>query len=257
MPIDRLHFDVSLYDAAEDYPRHRHDELQFSLLLSGAVAETVGGRTEVGQALSVVSKDSGLFHADRFHPAGCKIARLSMPRSIMNDLLDPDRQVSDWRWTHDPRVARPFLVLVRRASIASLKSFYVADPDVTDLLAAFSAHRTNRDAGLPPAWLRETMAELRETWTAETTVKHVASRAGVHPVYLARCVRRWYGTTLGDELRRLRLSASVAKLTGDRSTVAAVAYASGYADEPHFCRSVRDHLGFTPRALRSLVARMT
>ena len=66
----RLEFDVSVYSDDQLFPRHRHEELQFSLILRGGVSETVGGRMEVGRALSVVSKDSGLFHADRFHPEG-------------------------------------------------------------------------------------------------------------------------------------------------------------------------------------------
>ena len=250
----RLEFDVSVYSDDQLFPRHRHEELQFSLILRGGVSETVGGRMEVGRALSVVSKDSGLFHADRFHPEGAKIARLSMPRSIMNDLVDSGRSVSDWRWTHDPRVARPFLALVGRAKADSLGSFDVADPDVTDLLAAFTARPAARSAGAPPAWLCQVMAELRDTWNAETTVRDIARKAGVHPVYLARCVRRWYGTTLGDELRRLRLAASIAMLTSGRSIVSTIAHRSGYSDEPHFCRSTRELLGLTPRRLRSLVA---
>src|SRR5688572_14487115 len=188
----RLQFDISVYSGDQPFPRHRHEELQLSLILRGGVSETVDGRSEIGRALSVVSKDSGLFHADRFHREGAKIARLSMPRSIMNDLVDPDRPVDDWRWTHDPRVARPFLSLVRRARVDSLRFFSVIDADVTDLLAAFSARRTIIEAGAPPVWLREVMSELRETWNAEMTVGDVARRAGVHPVYLARCVRRWY-----------------------------------------------------------------
>jgi len=41
----------------------------------------------------------------------------------MNDLVDEGRIVSGWRWTHDPRVARPFLSLVRRAQEQSIRSF--------------------------------------------------------------------------------------------------------------------------------------
>jgi AraC-like DNA-binding protein len=250
----RLQFDVSVYYADQPFPRHRHEELQLSLILRGGVSETVGPCAEIGRALSVVSKDSGLFHADQFHHEGAKIARLSMQRSIMNDLLEPDRRVDDWRWTHDPRVARPFLSLVRRAKVDSLRFFDVDDADVTDLFAAFSARPVTTEPGSPPAWLREVMTELRESWNAAITVGDVARRAGVHQVYLARCIRRWYGTTLGDELRRLRLAASVAMLTNGRSSVASIAHRTGYSDEPHLCRTTRDLLGLTPRRLRSLVA---
>ena len=87
-------------------------------------------------------------------------------------------------------------------------------------------------------------------------VQVVRRRAGVHPVYLARCVRRWYGTTVGDELRRLRLGASIAMLTNSQSTVSTVAHCGGYSDEPHFCRSTQNTLGLTPRRLRQLVTRV-
>ena len=248
-----LHFDVSVYSSATPYPRHRHDELQLSLVLRGAVSETSGSRNEIGRALSVVSKDSGLYHADDFPPEGAKIARLSLPRAIMNDLLDDNRRIDGWRWTHDPRIARPFLSLVRRASDYSLTSFSACDPDVIDLLAAFSANASGGNGGEPPAWLRQTMGELRDTWQPGIRVRDVARRAGVHPVYLARCVRRWYGTGIGDELRRLRLASTIAMLTSGDATVASIAHRNGYSDEPHFCRATREMLGVTPRRLRSLV----
>ena len=249
-----LHFDVSVYSANMPYPRHRHDELQFSLILRGAVSETACGRNEIGRALSLVSKDSGLYHADDFSREGAKIARLSLPHAIMNDLLDDDRRIDGWKWTHDPRIARPFLLLIRRAKEHCVKSFSAFDPDVTDLLSAFTARATTRDSGEPPAWLRQTMMELRDTWHPEIIVSDVARSAGVHPVYLARCVRRWYGTSIGDELRRLRFASAVARLAGDSSTVSSIAHGNGYSDEPHLCRTARQTLGMTPRQLRSLVA---
>jgi AraC-like DNA-binding protein len=248
-----LHFDVSVYSGGVPYPRHRHDELQLSLILRGAVSETVRGLNEIGRALSVVSKDSGLYHADDFPREGAKIARLSLPKAIMNDLLDGDRRIDGWKWTHDPRIARPFLSLVRRAKDQSLKSFAACDPDVIDLLAAFTARAPARDPGEPPAWLRQTMTDLRDTWRPGMKVSDVAHRAGVHPVYLARCVRRWYGTGIGNELRRLRLASTVAMLTQGKPTVSSIAHANGYSDEPHFCRATHQMLGMTPRRLRSLV----
>ena len=249
----RLSFDVSVYDSNAFHPLHRHDELQLSLLLRGGVSETVGPRTETGRALSVVSKDSGLFHADQFHSDGAKIARLSVPYSMMNDFLEPGRWINDWRWTHDPRIARPFLALLRRAKTSSLRSFPSDDPDVTDLFAAFSARSRATNAGAPPQWLKLAMTDLLETWSSGTTVRDVARRASVHPVYLARCVRRWYGTTLGDELRRLRFSASIAMLTGSPAKVSTIAHRSGFADEPHLCRRTKELLGLTPRGLRTLI----
>jgi AraC family transcriptional regulator len=127
------------------------------------------------------------------------------------------------------------------------------DADLVDLIAALTARRATPVHGTPPAWLSQTMAELRASWNAERTVTSVAQRAGVHPVYLARCVRRWYQTGLGEELRRLRLQAASAAVSEATRTVSDVAHDHGFSDEPHFCRQFAQSIGMTPGRYRRLI----
>jgi AraC-like DNA-binding protein len=85
------------------------------------------------------------------------------------------------------------------------------------------------------------------------SVRDIAARAGVHPVYLARCVRRWYGVGVAEEMRRARVRAAASELLIGRRTVCFVAHRYGYSDESHLCREFRDSLGITPRRYRILV----
>jgi AraC family transcriptional regulator len=270
-----LTFAADAYRPGTRQPPHRHDELHLSLVLTGRVAETVGGATEHAGALSVVAKDAGVVHAVDFGAAGARMARLALPGGTVGALVDvPAPAVgcaAGWRWTHDPAVAAPFLRLVRRGR-AGAAAFAADDPDLLDLLAAFTARPAPPPRGRPPAWLAGTMAELRAAWHPRLGVADVARRAGVHPVYLARCVRRWYGTGVGEELRRLRLRAAVVATVeafggrGTRAggtsdggthaggTLSGVAHALGFADESHYCRAVRRATGMPPGALRALVA---
>jgi AraC family transcriptional regulator len=247
-----LSFAADGYRAGTRHPAHRHDALHLSLVLRGRVAETVGRATEYASALSVVAKDAGVVHANDFGVAGARLARLTLPAGTVGALVDDPARAPGWRWTHDPSVAEPFLRLVRRGR-AGAAAFGADDPDLLDLLAAFTARPAASARGRPPAWLAETMAELRETWRPGLMVTDVARRAGVHPVYLARSVRRWYGTGVGEELRRLRLRWAAAATAETEDTVSTVAHARGFADEPHLCRTFRRATGMTPGQYRVLV----
>lgn len=248
-----LSFQADGYRPGTRHRAHRHDELHLSLVLSGRVAETVGSVTEYAGALSVVAKDAGVVHADDFGVAGARLARLALPFGTVSALVDDPSRSAGWRWTHDARVANPFLRLVYRANSSGVRAFDADDPDLLDLLAAFTARPAPATRGRPPAWLEETMLELRASWHPGLSVADVAGRAGVHPVYLARSVRRWFGTGVGEELRRLRIRSAAGAIAETSATVSHVAHAGGFADEPHLCREFRRAVGITPGRYRALV----
>lgn len=243
---------VDAYAPMERHPPHHHGLLHLSLIIRGSLAETVGPRTEHAGALSVVAKQPGVIHDDRFGPEGATLARLCPVRGGMADLLDDPRRITPWCWEHDTRAAVPFLRLLHRFQVGAHR-FAPDDPDLLDLLAAVTARPIATPRGDPPLWLRRTMEDLRASWRARMAVPEVARSAGVHPVYLARCVRRWYGHGVRDELRRLRLAAAAHRLASGGGTVSQVAHATGFADEPHLCREFRRTTGMTAGHYRGLI----
>jgi AraC-like DNA-binding protein len=58
--------------------------------------------------------------------------------------------------------------------------------------------------------------------------------------------------TPGTYVQRLRLECAIASIA-EGASLADVAFASGFADQSHFCRAVRHNLGTTPRALARLI----
>jgi AraC family transcriptional regulator len=243
---------VSTYQNGARQRAHSHDELHFSLVLSGRVSEDVGRSTEYGSPLSVVAKDSGVVHANSFDPLGCRMARISLKGGTMAALLDDMKRGQPWRWTHDARVARPFLRLVRRATLGA-RTIRSDDGDLIDLLAAFTARRVESNQGAPPVWLSDTVEALRAEWSPGTTVAHIAQRAGVHPVYLARCARRWYGHGIAEEMRRVRIKVASAAIATEGATISSIAHTMGFADEPHLCREFARTTGVAPGRYRQLL----
>ena len=246
-----LSLHVTRYDSGMRQAPHAHGELHLSIVLRGTVSESIAGRTGFLHPMSLVSKDPGVVHANAWGGQGALLARLSIADRGLADLADGGRPVLPWRWAHDLAAAAPFLRLVGRARAAD-SPVAPGDVDVVDLVAALTptARVADQESGDPPAWLRDAVALMRDGWTPGLTVGAVARHAGVHPVYLARCMRRWYRTSVGVELRRSRLRLAARSLATIRETVSGVAHGAGFSDEPHLCRSLRAATALTPGRLR-------
>ncbi|HUQ18312.1 MAG TPA: helix-turn-helix transcriptional regulator [Gemmatimonadaceae bacterium] len=245
-----IRFDTSIYTPGTQHPKHEHNTLQLSLVLAGSVSETVGSITERAHALSVVAKDPGLAHADDF-PVRTIVMRLTFDSSTLGEIVDDASRAGPWIWTHHASVAKPFLHIVQRTQFGGAR-LDEHDSDIVDLLASLTS-RIVSTKGRPPRWLEDVMLELRHSWNPGTCVRDIAQRAGVHPVYLARCVRRWYGVGVAEELRRLRMESAAASLATSTANVSTIAHSKGFADEPHLCRDFRRAFGVTPRRYRSIV----
>ena len=236
----------SHYEGALVQPPHAHDALQISMLLTGRVEETVGGTTHEGAPLHLAVKDAGVAHANRWARGGATLLRLEAPGASLVSLTG-HAAAPAWRWRFDAVAIRAFL---RLAATAGGDRVGEGDRDVSDLLAALVAEPRGIPSGTPPRWLTEVIERLVAEWTPTLDTGQVAAWVRVHPVYLARCVRRWYGVSVGDLLRRERLRRTVRRLADSRERIAMVAHAAGFADEAHCTRTVRDALGVSPAALR-------
>lgn len=132
------------------------------------------------------------------------------------------------------------------------RRFSTDDDDVVDLVAALSARVHGPRRAEQPKWLEDAVGSVRDDWRPGLTVREVARHAGVHPVYFARCVRRWYGIGAADLLRRSRLRHAAREIADGVPTIATVAHATGFADEPHLCRDFSRAAGVSPARFRRL-----
>jgi AraC family transcriptional regulator len=112
--------------------------------------------------------------------------------------------------------------------------------------------RQSRSETTIPRWLRRVSELLRERCAAAWNLADVAAEAGVHPVYLAGAFRRHLGCTVGQYVRRQRIALACRQLAGASHSLAEIAAATGFADQSHFNRVFKRHVGLTPAAYRRL-----
>ena len=232
--------------------RHAHQETTVTLVVAGSLRETVGSAQEVARALSIVVKPGDTEHADHFGERGARTVQVGLTVKEAAALREWEPAVRQWRWTHAGPAVPAFLRL-----LAVLRSSSTDDPlmeqGVTDVLASLRqvADDTRQD---PPAWLRQVREEIDDVG-AGVRVRAVAARAGVHPVYLARQFRRFFGSSVVSYLQRARVTRAAELIASSSMSLSSVAFQAGFADQSHLSRSFRAGTGFTPGGYAGVVRR--
>ncbi len=102
-----------------------------------------------------------------------------------------------------------------------------------------------------PKWLMDVHQFLLERFSERLTLSDLAVQAGVHPVYLSRVFRAYYGCSIGEYLTRCRLRLAMDLMTSTELSLAQIAIDTGFYDQGHFSNKFKKHLGISPREYRS------
>ncbi|NGY61233.1 helix-turn-helix transcriptional regulator [Lentzea sp. NEAU-D13] len=81
----------------------------------------------------------------------------------------------------------------------------------------------------------------------------LAELLGVSPYRLSRAFSRELGVSLTRYRNGVRVARALDRLEQGEPSLAALAADLGFSDQAHLCRTVREHLGHTPTALRRLL----
>ncbi|MER6670110.1 helix-turn-helix transcriptional regulator [Amycolatopsis japonica] len=81
----------------------------------------------------------------------------------------------------------------------------------------------------------------------------LATLLGVSPYRLSRAFSRELGVSLTRYRNRVRVAHALDRLEAGEPSLATLAADLRFADQAHLCRTMREHLGYTPTALRGLL----
>lgn len=231
-------------------PRHAHAETTVTLVVAGSLRETVGRTQEVAHALSIVVKPGDTEHADQFGDQGTRTVQIGLTADEAMSLREWEPAARQWRWMHAGPAVPAFLRLlsfVRQRAHDDV----LLERAVTDVLSSLRELRDDRRHD-PPGWLARVREEMDDVG-AGVRVRDVAARAGVHPVYLARQFRRYFGSSVVSYLQRRRVTRAADLIASSSLPLSMVAFQAGFADQSHLNRSFRAGTGFTPGAYAGFI----
>lgn len=98
--------------------------------------------------------------------------------------------------------------------------------------------------------IRYARAHLSENPGTSAIARHI----GYSPRLLQFRAKRSLGTTLGVEIRKIRLTSALEMLTASEKSISTIADECGYTGVSHLCMTVKKETGLTPFSYRHLMA---
>ena len=225
---------LSYYPSGHYMAEHAHDVDQRSIILSGGLAEDTPSHSARPGARQTGFKAAGVRHENRYGPQGALILALNAePQTVMG---------AGWGWAPAPSATH--IGALVSAVTAQRES---AQDALDDLVALLSEQSEGTDAQTP-GWLlrvRETVLEDPDA----ANIEALAEEAGVHRVHLSRAYSRHFHAPISLDRRRVRMGRAVRALMEQGATAAEAAFEAGFADQPHFARTLKAETGLTPRTL--------
>jgi AraC family transcriptional regulator len=235
---------VTRYASAAVLADHCHDQGSISIVVSGAVAEQVGEDEVEALAGDLVVKPPGTVHRNRFGPNGAVLISIANAPSSLFDR-------SGWRWLRQDSLVR--LALAATAAARDGDPFGSGQEMAWQILEFAGADGERRVARDAPPWLATLRDEVANR-PGRPSVTRLAEKAGVHPVYLSRAFRKFYGCSVSGFVRKLRVERAADLLRGTDLNVGTIAASLDFSDQSHLCRTFRKELGVAPSIYRSLLS---
>ncbi len=214
---------------------HNHDYLSISLLLSGRLIEhTVTGTTLVKPG-SLLIKPQALTHSDIF-TENCTILSLNV-----YDWKYYNLDCKNWEIIHQNNTLKYFINLINNND--RQKNIYKIKEHLTLKNTEYSV----------PLWLKN-IKEIIDLHFLETLqVSRLAKEANVHPAYLGKIFKAYFGTGIKSYQKQLKIHYAVSKITNNSGNLTQIAYDSGFSDQSHFSRELKKTTTFTPKAISNLL----
>jgi AraC family transcriptional regulator len=243
-----------IYLANTKVPSHSHETAVFCIALDGACRELFAGHVRHYKPLTVQFLPSDQCHTLDFPFTDTRAFSVDVSRHWLERARDYSLKLDRSIHCHGGLLAGLMMKLYREFRQKDDASPLAIEGLALEMLAAVSRDSCKSNEKHPPQWLERAVEMLRERFAEHLTITEVATTVGVHPVHLAREFRRFQRCTIGEYVRELRVQRACRELQTSKEPLAAIATATGFADQSHFCRTFKRLIGMTPAEYRSVLS---
>jgi AraC family transcriptional regulator len=233
-------------------PAHAHDHALCCLVLDGAFTERSGRRSEILEPGSLIFHPQDEPHAHDFERSGgrCFNIQFGSPwveRMHAFGMRQPAAPASLHRTRAGWLAGQLYQEFCTEdsASVLSIEGFALA------LLGEIARTGAPRErTGAKPGWLLRALDHLHAHYLEPISLTELALKIEIDPSHLARTFREFYGCTMSEYVRKLRIEKTRKELLATDKPLSTIAYDAGFTDQAHFSRVFKQLTGLTPGAFR-------
>lgn len=232
-------------------PWHFHEHHYFTFILEGGMIE--GNKQQVYECCA----GDLLFH--NWQDAHYNIASDRFTRGFHVEVapgwldgLDKVKALTEGsiRIT-DPRIKLLMYKMIREMKLSGNAGQLSIDALVLEVFGLLTDTPLTRETR-KPQWVgkvKELLHESAEEWK----LADLARCVNIHPVHLSRHFPKYFGLSLGDYVRAIRVQRALALLPNDELSLTDISFSCGFADQSHFIRSFKSFYRVTPMHYRKVL----
>jgi AraC family transcriptional regulator len=235
----------------EFVPEHCHELAYVSFVLRGCYAECYCGKTWEHKAGQLIFHAPGESHWDRVHEDCVHFLNLEIPSPQLDRLKHYGVSPASRMVFESGYVIQLGRRLHRELQKSDPASALALEGLSLELLAeVFRPQAAGAEDGAGD-WLSRVMEILRARYNEPLTLGELGAQVDVHPVSIARGFRKRYLCSVGEYVRQLRIEAACREILNSDVSIAEIAARTGFFDQSHLCRMVRQYTGMSPTQLRA------
>src|SRR4030095_3988525 len=230
--------------------RHKHELTNIAFTLNGSFTEILANRRLECGSQSVVFKPAGEAHANEYGRSGVRCLLVELQPQRLENLQPLSNVLSRVGHVRGSMLSMLALRLCIEMRVMDNASSLAIEGLLLEVIAELSRHSHFVSERRVPRWLERAREILHEHSSETIGLSDVAEAVDIHPVHLAREFRKFYGCTLGEYLRRLRIQFACHKLSTSAMPLIEIALAAGFSHQAHFSRLFKRYIGMTPAEFR-------
>jgi AraC family transcriptional regulator len=238
------------FSPALSLPRHHHERACLTVMLDGVFSERIGARELACVRGSILAKPPHEPHSDLFGVAGSRQLIIEPNEQRLDEICALGPLFRGITHTRDMLAAAQASRLVEELDTPDSVTPLAIEGFTLELLALLSRAGGRADGPRPPLWLRRVRDVLHEDLHCAHSLGELATLANVHPVYLARAFRKFFGRSIAVYARSLRLEWAATRIAQSDDPLGVIAVRAGFFDQSHFTRWFKRHTGVTPSQYR-------
>ena len=235
-------------------PRHRHEAPHFILVTEGMYATEARNQKALCAPGALIFNPGDTTHRDCFRSKKGKFLSISPgpSASLLLDRASPVPLIIEgegFRLLDDRPIGDR---IVRELQLKAKLSSQVLEGLGLELLGHLARLEERAASRFAPTWLLQAREMIEDCCEHDVTIAELAALAGVHPVYLARAHRRYFGCSPGEYLRLCRQLQVRGLVSGTDLPLVDVALRCGFSDQSQMTRSFTSSFGIPPGRYRRL-----
>ena len=249
-----LNLHLSKHAAQQVLSEHAHASTSFCLVIAGSYSEAIRSRITTHGKGDLLVCPAATPHAQQIGAQGALKLIFNPEPETLEYLYEQGISLEQAPYLRSPQFEQLGMRLLQELRNDDAYSHLARQGMALELITAFA--RASRDANndqqqtRAPAWLRMARDYLHDHEDVVNSLEQIALSVARHPVYLSKEFKRYYGVTIGEYQRQLRLKKAAQLLQVGRLDLSEVALSCGFASHANLCRSFKAAYGMSPSSYR-------